>query len=225
MSKRTRGWSRVKTQMLSGAAAVVVVCGGIWMSQHPALLSQLRHPFSISVGTTGAGSASLPGSAGGNTLGSGSSGSAPGGGSAAGNTSASSNVNDPNLQKLQTILDGIAGLQQVALGTASGGGEEVTATISVPVGTNLTDIEDSLIKQYMSDVFSIDSLIETANVYFINGGEFVAGGGLSRGAYQEWAVSTLAGKDGNVETWMSGLPDNSGKVSGWFETASTAPAN
>lgn len=205
-------WTSLTAQVVSAVAVVGIVVGGVWLTEHPKYLGQL--------GLAGHAASTL---ATGGVTASPSSGST----SNAAVASVAGGVTDKYLQKLQVILDGISGLQEVALGPSANGGsgEELTATVSVPVGSNVKDIEESLIKQYMADVFATDPLVQTANVYFVSDGQFLAGGGLSRGAYSEWAVSTTAGQEGDVEAWMSSLQAGSkGNVSGWFETASPASA-
>ncbi|KPV39846.1 hypothetical protein [Alicyclobacillus ferrooxydans] len=198
MSKRIKGIANGSRQVLSGLAVVAVVFGGLWFSQHPL-------PFAVGQAAT---AQSTVGGAG------------PQNSASTSSTGSTTGASDPYGQKLQDILNGVAGMQEVALESGTTG-ETVTATIQVSPGTTLANVEDALIKQYMSDVFDTDPLVQTANVYFINDGQFVAGGGLSRAAYDKWAVSTST-SGGDVQAWMAGLPTSgaAGSVSGWFETAS-----
>ncbi|QSO53736.1 hypothetical protein JZ785_07890 [Alicyclobacillus curvatus] len=203
MGKTAKVWFRFKRQLLSGAAVVAVVAGGVWFSSHPQSIGGFDFFAPFSGNTAGA----LSGSSQTQLSGSG-----------------TTSVNDPNQQKLQNILDGISGMQEVALDSGSHG-ETITVTISVPVGSALKAMENSLITQYMSDVFDIDPLIQKANVYFISDGQFLAGGGLSRSAYKDWSVSASSGQQDNVQKWMATLSGsgNPGSVTGWFETASPSP--
>ncbi|QSO45398.1 hypothetical protein [Alicyclobacillus mengziensis] len=203
MAKQAKVWLRFKRQLLSAAAVVAVVAGGVWFSSHPLRIGGFGFFAPLRSNTDSVSSGSSHGQSG----------------------ASSANVNDPNQQKLQTILDGISGMQQVALESGSNG-ETITVTISVPVGSSLKTIENNLITQYMSDVFDTDPLIQKANVYFISDGQFLAGGGLSRAAYKEWSVSATSGQQNNVQKWMATLSNRGtpGSATGWFGTASPPPS-
>lgn len=198
MAKQAKVSFHFKRQLLSAAAVVAVVAGGVWFSGHPVSMGGFGFVAPLRSNPASLHLRSLQGQT----------------------AVSSANINDPNQQKLQTILDGISGMQQVALESGSNG-ETITVTISVPVLSSLKTIENSLITQYMSDAFDTDPLIQKANVYFISNGQFLAGGGLSRAAYKEWSVSATSGQQNNVQKWMATLSKSGkpGSATGWFGTA------
>ncbi|MCL6453426.1 MAG: hypothetical protein K6T78_07315 [Alicyclobacillus sp.] len=146
--------------------------------------------------------------------------------SAATSRQTSAQVSDPTAgdqERLEAALDGIPGLQEVAL-SSTGGGLAVTATIEVPSNVEPSShsvVTDSLMQEYLSDVFSADPSITYAELYFVSGGELVAGGALSRAAFTNWAVGTVQqSSDTALLQWMQTLQpsgDNPSKY-GWFET-------
>lgn len=128
---------------------------------------------------------------------------------------------------LQAILGGIPGLQEVALsGTATN--ETVIATIEVPYGTDPTlasSTLSSLTQAYLADAFAGDPHVRTAQLYFVQDGELVAGGALTRQGYQTWTVdaSSQSSHSGLLQ-WMAGLRSSgTTKGVGWFQLASPPP--
>jgi len=133
-------------------------------------------------------------------------------------------------QKLQTALGGIAGLEEVAMASTPQG-ITVTATVSAPYGVEPTTNSvpaASLMRAYLADVFEADPLVKIAQLYFVEDGQLVAGGGLSRDAYQKWTVGTMAnGGATALLHWMASLtPIGSATAdTGWFETGVPVPDN
>lgn len=155
-------------------------------------------------------------------------------GAVSGASKMSQTATDADEQRLRTVLNGIPGMQEVALASTPEG-VTVTATIDSPYGVepSVTSAPTaSLMNEYLADVFESDSNVVIAQLYYVEDGQLVAGGALSRDAYHQWTVGTMQSK-GNTALlrWMASLTQHgsaeksASNDTGWFETEQPVSGN
>lgn len=139
-------------------------------------------------------------------------------------------VPDTTVQKIASGVKGVAGLNElVVLPSADGQGVTISAMVdlgdhSAPRSIWYPQVR-SAVQQYFYGIYQSGENVESAQVYFTQNGEIVAGAGLGKQAYVGIAAEASTGQSGLAQALESQpTVTNEGSKDSWFETQTTPNA-